>query len=72
MKNAILVLQILVSIGLVTTVLLQAKGAGLGTAFGESSEQYRSKRGVEKLLYRATIFLSVLFFLVSLANLLVK
>ena len=72
MKNAILIIQILVSVGLVAAILLQAKGAGLGTAFGESSEQYRSKRGVEKLLYRATIYLGALFFLVSLANLLIK
>lgn len=72
MKSAILVIQTLISIGLVVAILLQAKGSGLGMAFGESGQQYRSKRGVEKLLYRATIVLAALFLVTSLINILVR
>ncbi len=71
MKNAVLVIQIVVAIALSITVLLQARGSGLGMTFGESSEQYRSKRGVEQLIYRTSIVLASLFFLTSLINLLI-
>jgi len=49
-------------------VLLQAKGAGLGGIFGGDGGVYRTRRGVEKTLYQATIGLSVLFFVISLAS----
>ncbi len=72
MKNVILIVQILVSVALSVSILLQAKGTGVGMAFGESGQQYRSKRGVEKLLYRGTIALAALFLIISIVNLLVK
>lgn len=72
MKTAILVIQILFSLGLITAILLQAKGAGLGTAFGGAAEQFRSKRGVEKILYRGTIILTALFLITSIINLLIN
>lgn len=72
MKNVFLVAQIIISVALSACILLQARGAGLGGAFGESSEQYRSKRGVEKLLFRTTIVLSALFVILSIFNLLVE
>lgn len=49
-------------------ILLQAKGTGLGRAWGGGGEFYRSKRGVEKVLFRLTIALAVLFFIISIAS----
>lgn len=72
MKTALNIIQIIVSIMLIATVLLQQKGVGLGSAFGGSSNIYSTKRGVDKVLFRATIVLSVLFFGVALVNLLVQ
>lgn len=72
MKTAMLIVQIVVAVALSICILLQARGAGLGGAFGESSEQYRSKRGVEQLLFRTTIVLSALFIIASIVNLLIK
>ena len=72
MKTVVLLFQILISIGLAVAILMQAKGSGLGTAFGGQSGQYRSKRGVEKLLYRTTIILAILFLVTSLINLLIQ
>ena len=63
-----LIAQILVSLLLSTTILLQAKGTGLGTAWGGTSLTYRSKRGAEKLLFTATIILAILFVLLALIN----
>ncbi|PKM88662.1 preprotein translocase subunit SecG [Candidatus Falkowbacteria bacterium HGW-Falkowbacteria-2] len=62
--------QIAVSIILIIVILLQNRGAGLGSAFGGSGGVYLTKRGLEKKLFTATIVLAVLFFGLSLANLL--
>lgn len=72
MKTFMLLFQIFVSIGLIVSILAQAKGAGLGSAFGGNSAGYRSKRGVEKLLYRGTMVLAALFLLSSIVNLLLR
>ena len=59
--------HVLVSIGLVASVLLQARGAGLGSTFGGDSSVYRSRRGVEKRLFQFTILLAILFVIFSFA-----
>jgi preprotein translocase subunit SecG len=60
--------QIIVSIGLIASVLLQARGTGLSGAFGGDSAVYRSRRGVERRLWQFTIVLAVLFAVFSLAS----
>ena len=60
--------QIVTGIVLTTLVLLQAKGTGLGRAFG--SIAYHSKRGVEKMVFRSTILIAVIFVILSLLNVL--
>jgi preprotein translocase subunit SecG len=61
------VLQIVVSVLLVTVVLLQVKGSGFGAALGGMSggSVYRTKRGLERTLFQATIILVVVFIFVS-------
>ncbi|HWQ99830.1 MAG TPA: preprotein translocase subunit SecG [Candidatus Methylomirabilis sp.] len=56
------IIQILLSVLLVAAILLQQRGSGLGAAFGGEGNVFRTKRGVEKILFYATIGLSVLFF----------
>jgi preprotein translocase subunit SecG len=60
--------QMVVAIALIASVLLQARGAGLGAAFGGDSSVYRSRRGIEKRLFQFTIVLAVLFVMFSAAN----
>ncbi len=60
--------QAVLAVILMAGVLLQARGTGLGAAFGGDSNVYRTKRGIEKRLFQATILVAVLFFGVSLAN----
>lgn len=56
------VVMIVVSALLVVTVLLQQRGAGLsGTFGGDGSGAYHTKRGLEKMIFFATIVLAVLF-----------
>ncbi|MBT4209468.1 MAG: preprotein translocase subunit SecG, partial [Candidatus Komeilibacteria bacterium] len=45
MKNIIYIIQIVVSILLMITVLMQQKGSGLGAGFGGENSVYRTKRG---------------------------
>jgi preprotein translocase subunit SecG len=59
--------QVVLAVAVMATVLLQNRGAGLGGVFGGSGNVYATKRGLEKKLFYATIVLSVLFFAVSLA-----
>lgn len=63
--------QAVFAVLLVACILLQARGTGLGSAFGGEGNVYRTKRGVEKRLFQATIVIAILFFGVSLANVLV-
>ena len=65
------VAQVVLSALLVVSILLQARGTGLGSAFGGEGNIYRTKRGVEKILFYATIVLASLFFIVSLANVII-
>jgi len=61
--------QIVISVLLIISILLQSRGTGLGSAFGGSGGVYLTKRGLEKKLFIATIVLAVLFFLTSFAGL---
>jgi protein translocase SecG subunit len=63
------IIQLIVSCLLITVILLQNRGTGLGSAFGGSNSVYLTKRGLEKKLFVATIVLAVIFFAISLANL---
>jgi preprotein translocase subunit SecG len=60
--------EILVSIGLIASILLQSRGAGLGATFGGESSAYRSRRGVEKTLFQFTIVLAALFVVICLIS----
>jgi preprotein translocase subunit SecG len=64
--------QIAISVLLIAAVLLQQRGTGLSATFGGEGNIYRTKRGVEKVLYIGTIVLAIIFFGVALANILVK
>lgn len=61
--------QLVVAVLLIAAILMQNRGTGLSGVFGGSSGVYRTKRGVEKALFNATIVLAVLFFGLSLARL---
>lgn len=68
-SQAIQILQIIVSILLIVAILLQNRGAGLGASFGGGGEIYRTKRGAEKFLFRATIILIAIFMALALVGL---
>ncbi len=69
MKPTISLIQIILGVLLILVIIIQQKGSGLGSAFGADMGFYRSKRGAEKLLFYATIILSVALILASLIGL---
>jgi len=69
-KNFLSIIQIFLSISLIGLILIQAKGSGLGAAFGGDSGFYRTKRGFEKLLFYTTIVIAALFLISSLLGIL--
>lgn len=69
MRNLLFGFQIVISIFLIGAILLQQKGGGLGSAFGGSGQVYRSRRGVEKVLFVLTIIFAILFIGGALASL---
>lgn len=69
MQKIISIIQIVLSILLTISILLQHRGTGLGGAFGGEANVYRSRRGVEKFLYYATVTIAVLFIGISIFSL---
>jgi preprotein translocase subunit SecG len=57
------VAEILISIALIAIILLQVKGEGVGGL--QSGSFVRTRRGLEKTLFQLTIFLVILFLVVS-------
>ncbi len=70
MNNILLIFQIIISLILIALIMLQAKGVGLGRAWGGGGEFYKSKRGVEKIVFNLTIIAAIIFFISSILNLL--
>ncbi|MCA1040382.1 preprotein translocase subunit SecG [Bacillus infantis] len=71
MYTFLITLLIIVSVALIVVVLLQSgKSAGLSGAISGGAEQLFGKqkaRGLDLILHRVTIVLSVLFFVLTIA-----
>ncbi len=67
-------IQVILSVLLVVGVILQRSEAELGAGFGgDGATGTRfTRRGLEKLLFRATILVAILFVLSTLAPLFIK
>ncbi len=72
MRSYLVIFQIVISILLVLTILMQEKGVGLSATFGGGGEFYRSKRGVDRLLFIATAIFSILFIVSGIAFIFVQ
>lgn len=68
MATYIQIAQLVLSIVLVLSILLQVRGGGLGGIFGSQETVFRTKRGVEKTLFQFTIVLAVIFIIISIVG----
>lgn len=68
------IVQIAISVLLVVAILLQQRGSGLSVTFGGGGggEFYHSRRGIEKVLFYATIVLAFLLLAVSIVALFIN
>lgn len=70
MKTAVTSLEVILAILLVITILLQTpKSSGLGGTIGGGTDTgggYRTRRGLERVLFRTSIWLTVAFALVAI------
>jgi len=60
--------MIIVSVALVLAILVQSRGGGLGGIFGQPDSVYRTRRGIERTLFRFTIALVVIFILLAILS----
>lgn len=69
MERYLDIAMIITSIALIVSVILQSKGAGLGgLTGGDTGAVFTARRGVEKTLFRITVALSVIFFGLAIAT----
>jgi preprotein translocase subunit SecG len=67
---ALRIVQIIIAVAVIVFILLQVRGAGLGSIFGGSSagSVFKTRRGVERLIFNITIVLVILFAAVSVLS----
>ena len=56
---------------MVSSILLQQRGASLGAGFGSSGELFTTRRGFDKNLFDVTIIFAVIFILSILASMII-
>ena len=59
--------MITISVLLIGIILIQVRGQG-GGLFGAAESSYRTRRGIELILFRLTILLVVLFVVISIVS----
>ncbi len=69
MQTYLNIAQVVVSAALVVIIMLQVRGGGLGGIFGQPSTVFRTRRGVEKVLFQLTIVLVCVFLVISVLTL---
>lgn len=70
MKQILTIIQIVVSVGLICLILIQARGTGFGRSGGFGGSTSFSRRGLEKLVFKLTFVLAFLFIAISILQLL--
>ncbi len=71
MKNLFLIINIILAVLIVVFILIQGKGAGLGSAWGGGGESFQTRRGMEKSILWLTVIFIIIFFIISIVNLFV-
>lgn len=64
MKEILIKIEVIVSVLLAISILMQSKSGGMGSMGGaddSESEQYSTKRGAEKVIHTATVVLAIIF-----------
>lgn len=61
MGNTLEIITLVSAVLVILLILIQQRGASLGSGSGSSSELYTTRRGLDRSLFNATVFTSVVF-----------
>ncbi|MBN1970381.1 MAG: preprotein translocase subunit SecG [Candidatus Delongbacteria bacterium] len=64
MQNLLLIIQIILGVTLIVIIFMQSRGTGFARSMGGSSSSF-TRRGLEKIVFRATFVVFALFIIVS-------
>lgn len=70
MRQILIIVQMIVSIGLIGLILMQARGTGLGRTFGSGGGTSFSRRGLEQVIFKLTFVFVILFLIISILSIL--
>jgi preprotein translocase subunit SecG len=69
----IAIVQIILSVVIITLILLQERSSGMSGLLGGSGEgYYQARRGMEKLIFYSTIVLAVIFVALAVYQLFIQ
>jgi preprotein translocase subunit SecG len=69
----IAIIQIVLSVVIITLILLQERSSGMSGLLGGSGEgYYQARRGMEKLIFYSTIVLAVIFVALAIYQLFIQ
>ncbi len=74
LEDALKVIQIILAVALVMVILLQSRGSNAGSLFGggEGGGITKTRRGLEKTIFRVTVLLAALFVANAIVQLLLQ
>ncbi len=64
---AIAWIEVIIALLLIVVILMQVRGSGT-TLFGQADSSFRVRRGIERILFRSTIGLAVLFVAIAVIS----
>ena len=70
MQTYLNIAMIIVSILLVALIIIGARNSAVGNVFGGDSPVYHARRGIERTLFNASVWVSVIFFVLAILSVL--
>lgn len=68
MQTILTIVQLVSLVIMIACILLQQRGVGLGSAFGGEGNVFRTRRGIEKGIFVATVVFAIIFFASAFLN----
>ncbi len=68
MQTYLSIAMVIVSILLIVLIILGARNSMVGNVFGGDSPVYHARRGIERTLFNATVWVSVIFFVLAVLS----
>lgn len=66
-QDILFAVQVVLAVVLIILILVQVKGTGFGRVWGSGASSF-SRRGLEKLVFKLTFVVVLLFLVISLAS----